>query len=994
MRIAAHTRYNIIRASLLASCCLVAEAAVAQVAQGADDAPATESVESPVIPSNPIASDPIVEAANSAAARGDEIVVSGARQTQRNSIEVKRQASVIVDGIVNEEIGALPDNSVGDTLERITGVTADRFKGNANELSVRGLGPTLSFATFNGREVSTAGPDRSVAFQQFPSELVNGVLVYKSQQANFLDGGVAGIIELRSIKPLDYGRQLISAEVRGSYSPRDDDIIGRSGIGYRANVSYTDQFETALGDIGISIGYQRQDQAAPEDYYNTNSNFVPCTTSPINPTLITGTSAELGAAGTGVNCTNGTEPRPNVGETVGDRYFATQSRVFRANVTEEQRDAVIGAFQWQPTPELDISLDGQYSMRASKEERNVLSITEALRGVDPILIGNGSNGYSDNALISYSGNSNLENQLERRQRDEEYVGGGATITWSRDRMTVSADLSYSGSHRTETQKATRMRSNRRVFYTLDGTDDVVPTVAFDNFDITDHDLFLTTAPNSVYARNRFATDRRDEIKAARLDGTYELDGGFFESVLIGTRYSERHRTNDNAANNDLNTLVPINGRTPAQLIADANANCRAPHPTGSYMDDSSTNIHTWASFDNDCLFRTFTGSDDALPIPGESRDPSDIDVTEKITTAYAMTNFRSDLADTPVSGNLGLRYVRTTIDSIGFRRPIIITIDTAADDYTVASDPNGEVITSTQSGSYQYWLPSANVSFELSDIVQLRLAGYRALSRSGIESFGAGINLDPSAGEDVTNIVFNATTGNPNLKPLRSWNADVSLEFYVNDDTFVSVAGYYKWMKGAVIRAEEPLETIIEAQTITNGGTPVASTYTIFPVAPVNDAETRYLRGFEVQGSHAFTYLPSPLDGFGVQAGYNFADSDFEYPDTSEVAPYIDPADVIGLSRHSANASVYWEKWGLSLRGSYRYRSGYFKPNSGTNRSIQGAGYLNLSANYDLTDNLQLKLQALNVTGERDVMYKGSYDSITEVSASGPVYYAGVRARF
>ena len=109
----------------------------------------------------------------------EEVVVSGMRETQRSSIEFKREATVIVDGIVNDEIGALPDNSVGDTLERITGVVADRFKGNANELSVRGLGPTLSFSTFNGREVSTAGPDRSVAFQQFPSELVNGVLVYK-----------------------------------------------------------------------------------------------------------------------------------------------------------------------------------------------------------------------------------------------------------------------------------------------------------------------------------------------------------------------------------------------------------------------------------------------------------------------------------------------------------------------------------------------------------------------------------------------------------------------------------------------------------------------------------------------------------------------------------------------------------------------------------------------------------------------------------------------
>src|SRR3546814_322556 len=172
---------------------------------------------------------------------GDEILVTGTRATQRSSIEFKRAADVVVDGLVSEEIGATPDNSVGDTLERIAGVSADRFKGNANELSVRGLGPTLSFSTFNGREVSTAGPDRSVAFQQFPSELVNGVLVYKTQRADFLEGGVGGVIELRSMKPLDYGKRRIQFEVRGDFQPQDNDDYQHDGLGYRANFYYTDR---------------------------------------------------------------------------------------------------------------------------------------------------------------------------------------------------------------------------------------------------------------------------------------------------------------------------------------------------------------------------------------------------------------------------------------------------------------------------------------------------------------------------------------------------------------------------------------------------------------------------------------------------------------------------------------------------------------------------------------------------------------------------------
>lgn len=940
---------------------------------------------------------PASEAIAAAPAPGEEIIVSGVRATQRSSIDFKRNADVVVDGLVSDEIGATPDNSVGDTLERIVGVSADRFKGNANELSVRGLGPTLSFSTFNGREVSTAGPDRSVAFQQFPSELMNGVLVYKTQRADFLEGGVGGVIELRSMRPLDYGKRRIQFEVRGDFQPQDDDVYQHDGLGYRANFSYTDQYDTGLGDIGVSIGYQRQDTTAPEDYYNGNSTFQLCNTSANDPWQLTGNSATQAAAGANVNCTFAEGPRTangvTVGETIGDYYFPTSSRSFRTQRTSEIRDGLIAAIQWRPSPTLEIALDGQYSKRRSLEDRNVLGIAEGLRGIEPLVIGNGSKGYSPGALISYRGNSNIENQLETRQRNETYKGGGVNIVWTPDRWTVSLDGSYSDSHRTETQKATRMRSNRRVGYTLTYLDDdVVPNVEFDDFDITDHDLFLTTAANSVYARNRFVTDRQDTIWAAKLDAERELDG-FITSIKVGGRYSDHQRTNDNARNSDRNTLIPVDGLTPAELIAQANAQCRAPFTTTSYMQGMGTNVTRWATFDNDCLFRTFTGSDDALPYPTDGRDPSDIDVTERIYAAYAMANFASDAGSIPFSGNVGLRWVKTDITSIGYRQAYILTVDTAGDTYTVDVDPNGELVRNSAKGSYNYFLPSANVSFDLSQQLKLRLAAYRAIARSGIESFGAGIDLNPSEGTGLDNIIFDATTGNPNLKPLRAWNLDASLELYASKDTLVSLAGYYKWAKGTVIRAEQPIPTDVTITTIRDGGAPVTETVTISPTAPANDSETRHLYGVEATFSHAFTWLPDPLDGFGIQGSVNRAFANFEYPDTSPIADYVDPANLIGLSKWTASGSVWFEKWGLSLRANLRYRSGYYKPNSGTNREIRSATYLNLSAQYDLTRNVQLKLQALNVTGTNDVMIKGGYDSIAEVSHSGPQYFFGFRVR-
>lgn len=929
----------------------------------------------------PEAVDPIAQAA--AESGDDTILVTGVRATQRSSIAFKRDADVVVDGLVSDEIGATPDNSVGDTLERIVGVSADRFKGNANELSVRGLGPTLSFSTFNGREVSTAGPDRSVAFQQFPSELVNGVLVYKTQRADFLEGGVGGVIELRSMKPLDYGKRRIQFEVRGDFQPQDNDVYQHDGLGYRANISYTDQFSTGIGDIGVSIGYQRQDTTAPEDYYNANATFQLCNTAATNG--LTNTQ----------NCTFTTAPR-NANERIVDPYFANSSRSFRTQTTEEVRDGLIGAIQWRPSPDFEIALDGQYSKRASLEDRNVLAITEGLRGIQPLLVGDGSNGYSDHALISYRGNSNLEDQLETRQRDEKYLGGGASLIWTPDRWTVALDASYSRSHRTETQKQTRMRSSRRVGYTLTyRDDDVVPVVEFDNFDITDPNLFLVTgsgAASSVYARRRFVTDRTDRIWAARLDVGRELDG-VITSIKFGGRISDHQRTNDNARNNDLNT-IPGTATQVAALLAQANQQCRVPFTTTSYMQGMGTNVTRWATFDNDCLFRTFAGSDDALPTPADGRDPSDIDVTERIYAAYAMANFEGDLGSVPVSGNVGLRWIKTDITSIGFRQPYLITIDTVGDDYSIAVDPAGQLQSNTAKGSYDYFLPSANVAFDLSQQVKLRLAAYRAIARSGIESFGAGINLNPTTGASgVDNIVFNATTGNPNLKPLRAWNIDASLELYASKDTLVSIAGYYKWATGTVIGRSEPVPTDITVTTIRDGGPRQTETFTISPVGPSNDTETRHLYGVEATASHAFTWLPDPLDGLGIQGSVNRAFANFEYPDTSPIADYVDPANLIGLSKWTASGSVWFEKWGLSLRANLRYRSEYYKPNGGTNREIRAGTYLNLSAQYDVTKNVQLKLQALNVTGTPDIMYKGGYDSIAEVSRGGTQYFFGFRVR-
>jgi TonB-dependent receptor len=588
--------------------------------------------------------------------------------------------------------------------------------------------------------------------------------------------------------------------------------------------------------------------------------------------------------------------------------------------------------------------------------------------------------------MKYTGNSNLEIQLEDRLREEEYIGGGLATRWTGDHLTLNADLSYSQSHRTELQKATNMRSGRRAVYTLDGTDDVVPTVDFVGFDVNDPANFILAAPvaNSNYARYRLVTDRKDDISAIRLDGKYDLGDGLFRSVSAGFRYSEHNRNTDSGNNGDVNTLVARDGLTPAQIVANANAACRVPFATSEFMEKSSTNIRSWAQFDNGCLFRAYTGRD-TNPLLADSRGPEDIDVTEKIGALYVMGSFASSLNDIPVSGNVGLRYVTTKVESSGYRSAVTVTPAGSGSVATVVTVP-GTLSEIQGEGDYDYWLPSLNLNFDLNDKTRLRFAGSRAISRVGIEEFNVGITpvVDATA-TTVQGALANSNTGNPKLKPLESWNLDASLELYLNRDTALSFATYYKWIKNAAFDAVQPFTTSI----IANG-----QLVEFNAVAPANDPETRHLYGFEVSGSYVFSSLPAPFNNMGATVGYNYTQADFEFPDPSTVAPYVEPANLRGLSKNNVNGSLYWEGEKLQLRASYRYRSDYSKPNSSTNRSVRGSGILNLSAQYDLTKNVQLKLQALNVTGARDIMYKPGEDAITEVSESGPQYFFGVRFRY
>ena len=199
----------------------------------------------------------LAQDAPAADAELEEIVVTGIRAGIKQAIEVKADSGSIVEAISAEDIGKLPDTSIAESISRLPGITSQRAEGRASAISLRGTDPGFTTALLNGREQVSTGDNRSVEFDQYPSELINQVVVYKTPDAQLVGQGLAGTIDLRTVRPLDYGRQAVVLNLRGETNSHSDGDLGadHDDTGYRASLSYIDQFMD--GKVGVAFGYAR-----------------------------------------------------------------------------------------------------------------------------------------------------------------------------------------------------------------------------------------------------------------------------------------------------------------------------------------------------------------------------------------------------------------------------------------------------------------------------------------------------------------------------------------------------------------------------------------------------------------------------------------------------------------------------------------------------------------------------------------------------------------
>lgn len=253
----------------------------------------------------------------------DAIVVTGIRSSIQTSLDAKKRATSIVEVIAAEDLGLLPDQSIADTLARLPGVTAQRVRGRSQQISIRGLGPDFSLALLNGREVVSAGNNRGIEFDQFPSELIGSGVVYKTGDAQLAAIGIAGAVDLRTIRPLDSKKRQITASA--TYTINDNGSLNPdfSASGYRFFGSYIDQNDD--GTIGWSLGATVQ--SIPTQF--------------ISRELKTN-QFQVGRTAQGV-----IYPADNPRQGVVSREF--------------QRTSVAGSLQFEPTDRFSLTLDGFYT---------------------------------------------------------------------------------------------------------------------------------------------------------------------------------------------------------------------------------------------------------------------------------------------------------------------------------------------------------------------------------------------------------------------------------------------------------------------------------------------------------------------------------------------------------------------------------------------------------------------------------------------------------
>lgn len=884
---------------------------------------------------------------------GTEVTVTGFRAALETSVATKRDSNQIVESISSEDIGKLPDNSIGEAIARLPGLTAQRLDGRAQVISIRGLSPDFSATLLNGREQVTTGDNRGVEFDQYPSELIGAVDVYKTPFAGLVGQGLSGTINLRTIRPLDYGRRVVGINARGEIVSPGKLNTGSNDKGYRASLTYIDQF--ADDTIGITLGIAHVNSPTQFERFNAWGY----------PTFDTNNDLY------GIRNTQGTPdqgddtftPRPEYAAAQGAQIIGGAKPYVQS--TELERTGVMAALQFKPTPELNIVLDGYYSKFRDEQ---------TLRGIEfPLYWGNAvlQPGYTvTDGVITDGTWGNVKGVVrnDANLREADLYSGGLNIAYETGSWKITGDASYSRVDREdkvlETYSGTSRGAGNGPYDTLGFSRGAEGRYSFDpTLDYADPgQIFLTSpqgwgADNTPGGQDGFLNNPRttDELLAFRLDVEREL-GDNQGKLAFGANYAKRDKNLDlqrwylglkaNAADPLHGTSVAI----PADQLLD---------PTKLVY----LGIPGMVSYDP--LGLAYSGIYNFNPATDANLFAFSWGVREEIITGYARYDIDVEMSDgSKLGGNIGAQ---------------IVSVDQFSNGLGASGSPVATVTDLSDGVRYTYVLPNLNIVARMNGGFTVRFGAARQMARPRMDQMRAsmsfGYNANLAGNTDVNFSPWTGEGGNPRLRPWIANAFDLSVEKYFGRDSYIALAGFYKHLETYIYQENRVYD--FTGFPVTSGPEPVLRQ----GIAKIfRNGSGGQLYGAELSATFSLRNLSEALDGFGVLGSVSYTESSIT-PDPNNPAQPLP-----GLSKWVANGTVYFEKWGFSARASVRHRSSFLAELSGVGtdriqRLARPETIVDAQIGYEFQGGalkgLGLLLQAQNLTDEPFSTYEAANESLT-----------------
>ena len=948
----------------------------------------------------------------------DQIVVQGIRASLANALDEKRQAPSLVEVILAEDIGKLPDQNLAEVLENITGVQITREEGVGTGVQIRGTGSNR--LEINGVSSVGAGNGRTgINFEDLNPSIIAGVEVIKAPEAKTIEGSVGGTINLRTIRPLDLNKPLLSLRAQA-----EDSSLSTEGLQPRISGAAGKKWETyGGGEFGfvLSGSYTQSSNTSFRPRVDRD-NLTTCTAIDTPSSCPAGATHFLGVQFLNqvqrtedfetINLAGSLEYRPSSNLKLYADYIYTDqtrrragSRAQFSNVSRLNGDGQPGAGD-PATRDSNINFTAfdTFDLGRDATGQDLGSIQAVTAGTFTPF--QGTEPFDSRGAPFLRASSDNSSRLT----ESDVLIGGAE--WESGRLSVAAEYARVSSETINPRLETTLNFINPNSATTPRDENGIPII-FDfsegnSFGINFDDPFAPTVDQLLDANN-YVFDgspgyseniQENEENAFRLDTSYDLTDArisFINSVDVGYRYSNRTTLRDNrqgSTSGSSSLANSLNAGAIAQLLTPIPDNFGDGTNSDLFVRDLlhvNPNIAEDPQTTIDAINAAAAAQGLSPIFTSElvSQDSAFFDIQEKTNAIYGQVNFESGR----FRGNAGLRYVRTSIASTAN-----------------VIDVGGAVLTTVDS-NYDHFLPRVNLSLDATDDVVLRASYSREINRPGFANISSAREF-PNAG----GVNSNSEAGNPDLRPEEIDAFDVSASWYFAPEAVFSVGYFRKERSGLFgttidepggpgdpgVIAPNTRDTIgpdcegggifsagTEAGIFGNGETGVC----VGNQFPFNSDGTTTQQGIEVAFQYnlgAFEDRLGWASGFGVTANYTHQweknDSGFTDIAGSRAQaifaaqgfdPNVNPvqretATLLNLSRNAYNVTGYYEKYGLSARMRYTWRSSFRTDDlPGTGRVfdplgfrgvVESRGQLNGSISYNVTDQFTLNVEAVNLT--------------------------------